>query len=466
MAKGRENYDIISMSNMNDGKITLAFLNNGLEVRGDFFPPVEGGSPITSNYMQNLFNAHNIIHGLNQDEIDTAFRRCVTDKEIVRDVLIAKGDPPINEVLEYMQLNPLLNEESNVENKDGSVEHRNRSAFIIVKKDEAIAKQKSRKPGKEGINVKGESIAYSVIRPEGVTPGENTRMDGRFLLSCINGQLVVEKRVLHVRDYLLIKGSVGYNTGNIIFPGNVEIHGTVSDGFKIYSGGSVTIKQTFDVTDAITKDDLSVAGGIIGRGQATVKVGGTLKTKFIENCRVACRKSINVDLEIINSHVYTLDAIEMADKGRIVGGEVWAVKGIRTGGIGKKTGKAARIHCGVDFTLEQEKEKYNNILRTIAVRLNRLKELMEYPQADGEKKEKMEAMQRKLEDDQKKAQAKVSGLLGKLTSYWDASVEVSGEIVPGTLIEICQAALFVTEPLKKVRIKLDRASMRLITESL
>jgi len=453
------------MDNEKDGKIILTFLNNNLEVRGDFFPNMKGGSPINADYMRTLFEKNNIIHGLNQDEINYAFRQCVKEQKIARDVLIASGDPPVNEVLEYMQLNPLLGQDKN-EKKDGSMDHKSHSPFIIVNKDQAIAKQKSRKPGREGKNVYGEPIAFTVTRPEGVTPGENTRMEGRFLLSCINGQLVVENKRVNVRDSLVIKGAVGYATGNIVFPGNVEIHGTVSDGFKILSGGSITIKQTFDVTEAIAKDNLTVAGGIIGRGQAIVKVGGTLKTKFIENCRVACRKGINVDLEIINSNVFTLEAIEMTDKGRIVGGEIYAVKGIRTGGIGKKTGKAARIHCGVDFTLEQEKEKYNGILRILSAKLNHLRELMSDPQAQGEKKEKMEALLRKLEDEQKKAQSRVTSLLGKMTTYWDAAVEVSGEITPGTLIEICQTALFVTEPLKNVKVRLDRENNKVITEKL
>ena len=460
-----EEYTLIT-PNENDGKITLTFLNNYLEVRGDFFPPRSGGSPINADYIRGLFEKFNIIHGVDQDELHAAYKKCVKDGEVVRNVLIASGDPPKNEVLEYMQLNPLLLQYNTQEKEADAVDHRARSPFIIVKKDQALAKQKSHKPGREGKNVHGESIGYTVVRPEGVTPGENTRMEDRFLLSTINGQLVIEKKVVSVSDSLVIKGSVNYNTGNIIFPGNVEIHGTVSDGFKIYSGGSVTIKQTFDVTDAITKENLSVAGGIIGRGQAMVKVGGVLKTKFIENCRVACRKNVIVDLEIINSNVFTLDTLEMGEKGRIVGGEIYAVKGIRCGGIGRKTGKAARIHCGVDFTVEQEKEKYNGSLKILADKLGRLKELMSDPQAGEEKMKKMEVLLRRLEDEQRKAQAKVTELLGKMNNDWNATIEVKGDIVPGTLLEICQTALFVTEPLQNVRIRLDRAASKLVTEKL
>jgi len=272
--------------------------------------------------------------------------------------------------------------------------------------------------------------------------------------------------VINVKDSLVIKGPVGYGTGNIIFPGDVEIEGPVADGFKIFSGGSVTIKQTFDVTEAITKSDLRVAGGIIGRGKATLKVGGELKTKFIENCRVACRKTVTVEAEIISSNLYTLETLEMGDKGRIIGGEVYAVKGVRAGFIGKKTGKAPRIHCGIDFTAEQEREKANGILRNLAIKVGRIKQLLNDPETDSEKKEKMEALLQKLIDEQHKAQRKVVDLLGRVNSCEGAVVEVKGSIAPGTLIEICQTALFVTEPLNKVRVLLDREKQKLITEKL
>ena len=90
---------------------------------------------------------------------------------------------------------------------------------------------------------------------------------------------------------------------------------------------------------------------------------------------------------------------------------------------------------------------------------------MEAP-ADEEKKAKMEALLRRLEEEQRKAQTRISQLLGKLNAYEDAVVEVKGEIAPGTLIEICKIALFVAEPLKKARIRLDRGSGKLITEKI
>jgi hypothetical protein len=78
----------------------------------------------------------------------------------------------------------------------------------------------------------------------------------------------------------------------------------------------------------------------------------------------------------------------------------------------------------------------------------------------------MEELRTRLETEQAAASAKVTELLGMVNTDENAVVEVSGEIAPGTLIEICQIALFVDEPLKKIRIRLDMAGGKLVTESL
>ena len=450
---------------MSDGRIEVTFLDNDFEVRGDFFPSSADGTPISGEYIKSLLEKSNIEYGIRHDEIYDAFNACVNNQEIVRDVLIARGDPPVDELPEYLQLNPYLGVK-NVQDGDETIDYKARSAFVIVKKGQALAKQKHARPGKDGTSVRGEVIAHKNTKVNVLTGGENTKMEGRFLVSCINGQFVQTGGVLSVRDYLVIKGPVGYATGNIIFPGDVKIEGPVSDGFKIYSGGSVTIKQTFDVTDAVTKKDLNVAGGIIGRGRAIVKVGGILKTKFIDNCHVAARKNIFVDSEIISSSIFTLETLEMGDKGKIVGGEIHALKGIRAGSIGKEAGRAAKIHCGIDFVQEQEREKNNSILKTLAIKTHRLEELMKDPSTDEAKKEKIKIFLDKLAEEQQKAQNKISELLGKLNTYEDATVEVKDEIEPGVLIEICHAALFVTESLKKVKLRLDKETRKLIIDKM
>ncbi|MDR2767295.1 MAG: FapA family protein [Treponema sp.] len=452
----------------NDGNVSVLFSGDGLEAKADFYPPVAGGRPLSAEYIVSALDRLNVIEGVLWDNIQETVTDCNLNHHLIRDVVIARGKPPVNELAEYFQLNPNLHYASRQAEDGGSVDYKSFSPFTIVKKGQALAKLKSRKEGRDGRDIHGVTIPHATVRPPSVSGGTNTRNDGKFIYAEINGQLIEEKGVLNVCDSLVIKGAVDYRTGHIEFPGDVEIEGPVSDGFKIYSGGSVTIKQTFDVTDVITKTDLTVLGGIIGRGRALVKVGGSLRTKFIENCKVACRKDVFVDADIINSSVFAMEKLEMSDKGVIVGGDIYAVRGIKAGGIGRKSGRATRIHCGVDFTAQQEKERCNNNLRLVAAKLAKLKELVEQETAAGESARlaKMDELQKRLEEEQKNLSARLTAILGRINSDDEASVEVSGEIVPGTLIEICQIALFVTDPLKHVRIRLDRALGKLVSEPL
>ncbi|MDR1948168.1 MAG: FapA family protein [Spirochaetaceae bacterium] len=471
---GLSNHSAIVRDNENDGYMAIAYSENDLEAMADLFPPLGRGEPITDSYVNAFLEKCNIVHGLDWDALQNAVTECNLNRRILKNVIIARGEAPVNEIAEYFEINPHLREGSRglppPAEAGRQIDYRAYSPFTIVKQGQVLARLRPREIGRDGKNVHAVPIPFRVINPEGVTGGENTRVEGSFLISEINGQLLDSRGVLSVSSSLIIKGAVGYGTGNIVFPGDVFIEGAVSDGFKIYSGGSVFIKQTFDVTEVNTKADLCVAGGIIGRGRALVKVGGVLKTKFIENCRVACRKTIAVDSEIINSSVFTMENLDMGDKGIILGGDIYAIRGIRAGGIGKKRGKASRIHCGVDFTLQQEKEKNNNQLGILAAKLGKLRELLAAEEQSGagtpERRARMEELLHRLEGEQKKTAARISELMGAVNACENAVVEISGEITPGTLIEICQVALFVTETLRKVRIRLDKAGGKLVSESL
>ncbi|MDR1899127.1 MAG: FapA family protein, partial [Treponema sp.] len=298
-----QNRQTVITGDKDDGSLVVSFLENDLEARADFMPPLGKGAPLSPDQIEVILERLNIVYGIRWDAIQEAMMECNLNRRPVRDILIACGDRPVDEVTEYYEMNPHLGRREYSAEEKARVDYRARSPFIIVKKDQALAKLRYRKEGKKGKNVHGEEIPHGIRKPEGVSAGTNTRIEERLILSSINGQLVQDHGVLNVQDSLVIKGSVGYGTGNIIFPGDVLIEGPVSDGFKIYSGGSVTIKQTFDVTDVITRGDLVVSGGIIGRGAALIKSGGVIRTKFIENCRAAARKTITVDSEIVNSSV-------------------------------------------------------------------------------------------------------------------------------------------------------------------
>jgi hypothetical protein len=114
----------------------------------------------------------------------------------------------------------------------------------------------------------------------------------------------------------------------------------------------------------------------------------------------------------------------------------------------------------------QEKEKFSSRLRVISVKLTKLRELMKEEDINREKQAKMEELLQRLISEEKKTSLKISELMKDINADDNATVEVLGEIAPGTMIEICQVAMFIDKSMRNVRIRLDKNSRMLVSETL
>jgi uncharacterized protein (DUF342 family) len=457
--KNKAQESVVSFGDSKNGLFRLRFGADDMELWADISPPRNPKDTISKGYAEVLLDNLNVTYGVDWDAVYAAIDTCNQDRKQVNNVLMARGKPPVNEVAEYFELNPALNQPaSKFTDENKRIDYKGYTPFIIVKKDQILARRRPRIEGREGRNIHGDAIPYRGIKPQAYVGGKNTRTDDQYIYADIHGQLVENKRVLSVQNVLVIKNGVGYTTGNIVFPGDIIINGPVSDGFGIYSDGSVYIKQTFDVSNAVIKKNLDVSGGIIGRGRSLLKVGGTIKARFIDNCRLACRNDVRVVKEIVGSRIYTMGIVDMSEKGIIVGSSIYAMHGIRAGRIGTKFGKASRIHCGIDFTIMQNKERYTERLKRIALAVNQMRHNYDNApdnEAGGAEREKLKKIIERLEEEQGKVSAYLSDLMARINADEQAAIEIHGEIVPNTFLEICQVNFTVTEPLYKVRVVLD-----------
>lgn len=447
-----------------DGRISLSLSENDMEAVADFQPPQGDGSQITPDYIASALERLGITFGVDWNVIQETALECNLNRRPIRGVVIARGEKPEEEIREYYEANPAFRKWQIIPDGDvPRIDYREISPFILVKKGQVLAKLRPRVEGKDGKNVHGDPVPKTATSPESATSGTNTRQSGDAIIAACDGRLVEKGNELSVEEILTVKGAVGYKTGHILFPGDVIIDGPVSDGFKVYAGGSIVSKQTFDATDVVAKKDLIVAGGVVGRGPASVKVGGTLRVKFIQNCRVASRGAVIVGAAVVNSRIYTLDKLDLGDKGRLIGGEIFAVRGVKAAGIGSDGGAGTKIHCGVDFTVQQELERENERMR---IYTQKQKKLRDYISRQEEKDPANLELESKLSAEITKLSNRIGELLGKLDAFEEATVEVSGEIRPGTLIEICHIAFLTEQTLKKTRFRLDKASGKLVHENL
>ena len=328
-----------------DGFLELSISEEGMSAEADLYPPAPSGSPLAMEQAQTLLARLGIVAGIDWDGLGDAILRCNLDHSPVRGVIVARGKKPT----------PIVSEHALIEAKfrmkppsapDTALRYdfRDRSGLLVVHKDETLACIIPSSAGESGFDIRGRVLPAQRLEEKGVHPGKNSVRDGDRIVSLVDGLLTPlaadGSGKLDIEEILLIRGDVDYHTGHIVFPGDVVIEGAVGDGFKVWSGGSIRCKTTMDAFDVNAKKDLLCDQGIIGRRKAQVRVGNELRAKFVQNCRLAVRGDIHVQTAIVNSRVYTLGRIDLGDKGVFMGGEAYAIHGLKAGRLGNQAHQA------------------------------------------------------------------------------------------------------------------------------
>lgn len=444
----------------NDGNIEVSVADDGMSATATLYPPIGDGAPLTPDYAAELISRLGIRYGLLWDELTEHILDVNTERRIQHDVPVARGTQPVSEHPEHIvveeRFQPGFRPVSDDEN---SVDWKSISPVLVVKKGETIGTVIARRDGVDGSDVLGKVLPFSKTAVQSFSLGKNVERIDDTIVATSDGRVVIDAQRITVEEILVIKGDVDYRVGHVLFPGDVVIEGGVGAGFKVYSGGSISIKETMDAFDVSAKRDLVCAQGIIGKDQGQVRVGGGLKAKFIENARVAVRGDIEVPGSIVGSKIFTLGRLAMGDKGRIVGGEIFATHGITCGFLGGGTKPVTIINVGVDFTVQQKLDQAGAVLRELSIRLARLQNMLKTRPDD--------AVQKARDETDAKLRALATNI-AELTKRVDidegASVEVKNIVYPGVVVTICHIRVTIDEPLKKARFRLDRIANKILVE--
>jgi uncharacterized protein (DUF342 family) len=443
-----------------DGMVEVAIAPDAMTATASFYPPRGDGLPVDPAFVHELLRRIGVVSGILEEEIAEATMSCNLDRRILHDVVVARGSQAVAEIPEHASLEPRFRaSRPQVAEDVQRVDFRELARLFIVKAGETIATFLPRSQGQPGRDVRGKETPFSRESPEGCSAGRNVERREDRLVASVDGRLAIEGGRADIDEVLVIKGEVDFHTGHIVFPGDVIIEGAVHDGFKVWSGGSIVCKSTMDAFDVNAKKDLTCAQGIIGRRRGQVRVGGELRAKYIQNCRVAARGNMKIASAVVNSRVYTLGSLDMGDKGVIMGGEVFATHGVRCGRLGNQAFQSTHLHIGTDFTVQQKLDQANERMRILSGQAH---------QADlasvahpGPRVDRMLAELAKMAAD---LRAQISELLGKLDADDGALVEARGEVFPGVVIEICRVSVVVEEKLGGCKFRLDKAAGRIIIE--
>lgn len=425
-----------------------------MEVTVDFHPPAENGMPIEFDDVKYLLDSHGVMYGVHKDTIQEAIDQCNNQRIHVTGVVIARGTEPEDEVPEHIIIEThLLKKPIKIDEKSYSVDFKELTSYILVKKSETLARIIPLKEGKFGKTVKGKYIPYRKKVVEKIQAGKNTVVKGDRIVAACDGRFDFKKKLFWVSEVFEVLGDVDFKTGNITFPGDIIIHGRVNDGFRVESGGSIFCRKTLDASKVVCSGDLVIDRGIVGRKKGRVEVGGIVSAKFIENCWVDAKDSIFVEAGILHSIIHSHNRVEMGKEGIIVGGKIFTQNGVIAGQIGTKMEIKTEILCGIDYEAQRKIEWIKEKTVELATKLTKVNERINKKEKGYER---LLPLKQKITESMHALNENAKSLMLHLDKNEDAEVVVYGSVYYGVYVEICHVSYIVPREFMHVRFWLDK----------
>jgi len=436
-----------------DGYAEIRISEDRMAAAASFYPPVGAGRQVEFLEVQELAIAKGLRFGINWDAVKSSIITCNTSRKALVGVEIARGRKPSDEIPARLELEPSLLKKETADYPDAqTVDFKAISPFRFVKKGDVLARITPQTEGVAGIDVTGAVIAYGRAEASSLKPGKNTLVERDTVVALVDGRFVSTEDSFWVSEVLEIHGDVDYSTGHIDFPGDVIVDGQIKQGFKVKAGGSLTCARLIDATEVACGGDLETEQGILGRMQGTVKVGGKVRAKFIENCYVEAGDDVFVSTGCLNSVIYTLGAVSTGPKGVIIGGKLYAQKGVSAFQIGSAAGVRTEIHCGVDYRVQQRLVWIRDKNIELALKL---KEVETTLAAKGQSPRLLE-LRDKLKAAIRTMNESARSIVASLHKNEDAAVTAKGDVHHGVFVEICHVPLVVEHPMARVRLVLDK----------
>ena len=163
----------------------------------------------------------------------------------MRDVCIAKGQPPVNaENGRYeLHFNPDVDGKPKVK-EDGSIDYWSIRTVEMVKEGQTIATYYPPTEAVNGMNVSGKPIL--AVRGKPLQPlrgkGFHCTEDGSTYIADLSGKIEMSNGKIRISAVYEIPGDVGIGTGNVEYHGDVVIHGGIKpEKTTVRTSGSLTV---------------------------------------------------------------------------------------------------------------------------------------------------------------------------------------------------------------------------------
>ncbi|MGI6662976.1 MAG: DUF342 domain-containing protein [Bacillota bacterium] len=227
----------------------------------------------------------------------------------------------------------------------------------------------------KAVTVTGDEVPFAGSGYE-IKLGPNTRLspDGLKVVSERPGIPYEDETGIGILDHITIVGDIGPKTGDISFPGDITVRGSIHAGFTVSTSSSLLIGGNL-WGSATARGKIVVSGGITAPGEL-IESGQGIACKFCENSVIRSSGPIEVETALIHSVVETEHEVNVTGEGgRIVGGLVRAVTAITAGVVGSPMGVPTVLELGITPRLRRELSRLERELERVSSELSEMSKI-------------------------------------------------------------------------------------------
>ncbi len=448
----------------NNAKISYSISDDKMRAYVTVTKPNKGGREMDLQDVKEIMENCGITFGFQEENVT----KCLEEGTFNIPILAAEGRPPVNG--QNAKIEYLVNVNKKVIPKyigeDQSIDYKDLSIVENVVEGQKLARKVPATDGEIGRTVLGVKIETKAGKDIDIKEvlGNNVEMsdDGEYILSTINGQVVLRGKSLNVEPIFEVSGDVGPETGNINFIGSVLVKGSVNDNYSIKAEGNIDVHGTVGKCDLEAKGDIMVKLGIQGNENSVVKAGGDVIAKFIQFSNVQAGNNVVVTEAILNSNIDSDNRIILIGKrASASGGRLRALREVNGKVLGSQAGTRTLIETGISPAkrrtiddLDKEKEELDNSIEETERNIKSLEQAAKLKKLDDEKKEQLQSYKEQLEQASSRREEVVlerEALTQTIeVEKVESTISAGKEMLPGVQLTIGSAEFTIRQSYKSI----------------
>ncbi|AHC13499.1 flagellar assembly protein A [Salinispira pacifica] len=455
-----------------DSRISIEANDSAMEAFISIDPGEGSGAVLTEQMIRDSIEAYGVVKGIDEKLLEDLIARSLQGEKI-QDQVFARGLPPREGDSETVNfLISLADNEKVTIREDGSADFKTRNTMTRVSRDQAVARITPPKteavPGWDvyGRTLDADDGSGSTLEISDKFRREDQEDGTVILYATVDGELLNEKGKLDLLEVHTVQGNVGMETGNIKFPGTVQVAGNVESGFYVMSNDDIKIMGAVDRALLSAGGDILIQGGIKGGGKSLLRSKQNILAAFVEQATILSVKDMKIQKSVFRSNVKCNGKLMMGDKSSIIGGVVKVKEGLDVHNLGSERGIQTRIHFGQDYLVEDQIHVQEKEIKKIQIQIAEADATMKRLAKERNQQKLKEVFNKKtkLLKMMEKRNLHLFNLKERFEQHFESRLIVRGSLHNGVVLESHGREMEIIEEKKNVIIQFDTGLGRINIE--